>query len=91
MQKGLIIIGLSITLPTTAEKHDELLMKSRNAKVKSQQLMKLISTDNNPIEVAEAFNKYFSEIGLNLPNDVENVDTNFNRFLTGTAKHSIRE
>lgn len=53
--------------------------------------MKLISTDNNPIEVAEAFNKYLSEIGLNLPNDVENVDTNFNRFLTGTAKHSIRE
>ena len=32
---------------------------------------------NNPSEAAQAFNKYFSEIGPNLANNVRNVEKQF--------------
>ena len=43
-------------------------------------------TVHNPSEVAEKFNKYFSEIGPKLAKEIKHVDINYKDYLIKTNK-----
>jgi len=45
---------------------------------------------SDPKEIAEGFNRYFSEVGANLISQIPRIQTDFRQFLPENAKYSLR-
>ena len=84
MLKSSIIENLLQFVTATHARRGRSLMRSRVANLKKTIIIELEFEDKkltDPTEIAEGFNKFFAEISPKLSENIEDIDTCFDKFV----------